>query len=73
MGSHPHVIQGIEKYKNKYIAYSLGNFCFGGNKNPSDTDSYIYQQTFTFSDNKLTSIKEPNIIPTSITSSKLQK
>ncbi|MCG3621916.1 CapA family protein [Clostridioides difficile] len=69
MGSHPHVIQGIEKYKNKYIAYSLGNFCFGGNKNPSDTDSYIYQQTFTFSDNKLTSIKEPNIIPTSITSS----
>lgn len=26
MGSHPHVIQGIEKYKNKYIAYSLGNF-----------------------------------------------
>ncbi len=24
MGSHPHVIQGIEKYKNKYIAYSLG-------------------------------------------------
>ncbi|MGO0882972.1 CapA family protein [Clostridioides difficile] len=69
IGSHPHVVQGIEKYKEKYIAYSLGNFCFGGNKNPSDTDSYIYQQTFTFSDNKLSSIKEPNIIPTAITSS----
>lgn len=69
IGSHPHVVQGIEKYKDKYIAYSLGNFCFGGNKNPSDTDSYIYQQTFTFSDNKLSSIKEPNIIPTAITSS----
>jgi poly-gamma-glutamate synthesis protein (capsule biosynthesis protein) len=25
---HPHVIQEIEKYKNGYIAYSLGNFIF---------------------------------------------
>jgi len=29
---HPHVVQGIEVYKNRYICYSLGNFCFGGNK-----------------------------------------
>jgi poly-gamma-glutamate synthesis protein (capsule biosynthesis protein) len=28
IGHHPHVIQEIEKYKNKYIAYSLGNFVF---------------------------------------------
>ena len=37
VGHHPHVLQGIEKYKGKYIAYSLGNFAFGGNtvdKNP---------------------------------------
>lgn len=34
IGHHPHVLQGIEKYKGKYIAYSLGNFCFGGNSNP---------------------------------------
>lgn len=27
-GHHPHVIQGIEFYKNKPIAYSLGNFIF---------------------------------------------
>ena len=40
IGSHPHVIQGIEKYKDKYIAYSLGNFCFGGNKNPADKDQF---------------------------------
>jgi len=26
---HPHVLQGIELYKGKPIAYSLGNFCFG--------------------------------------------
>ena len=28
VGSHPHIIEKIEKYKNKYIAYSLGNFVF---------------------------------------------
>jgi len=28
IGHHPHVIQGIEKYKGKYILYSLGNFLF---------------------------------------------
>ncbi|HHU50516.1 MAG TPA: CapA family protein [Firmicutes bacterium] len=27
-GHHPHVIQGIEIYKNRVIAYSLGNFIF---------------------------------------------
>src|SRR3989338_9954757 len=29
IGHHPHVIQGIEKYKNGLIFYSLGNFIFG--------------------------------------------
>ncbi len=29
IGHHPHVIQGIEIYKNKMIAYSLGNYIFG--------------------------------------------
>ncbi len=28
IGHHPHVVQEIEKYKNKYIFYSLGNFIF---------------------------------------------
>lgn len=28
VGSHPHVLQGIEQYKGKWIAYSLGNFIF---------------------------------------------
>lgn len=28
VGSHPHVIQPLEKYKSGYIAYSLGNFVF---------------------------------------------
>ncbi|GMG97529.1 CapA family protein [Tepidimicrobium xylanilyticum] len=29
MGHHPHVLQGIEIYKDKPIFYSLGNFVFG--------------------------------------------
>lgn len=28
IGSHPHVLQGFEAYKGKWIAYSLGNFIF---------------------------------------------
>jgi poly-gamma-glutamate synthesis protein (capsule biosynthesis protein) len=28
IGSHPHVVQGIEEYKGKYVFYSLGNFIF---------------------------------------------
>ncbi len=47
LGHHPHVLQGVEKYKGRYIVYSLGNFCFGGNRNPSDKDTMIFQQTFT--------------------------
>lgn len=46
LGSHPHVLQGIEYYKQRYICYSLGNFCFGGNTNPMDYCTVIYQQTF---------------------------
>lgn len=28
IGSHPHVLQGFESYKGKWIAYSLGNFVY---------------------------------------------
>jgi poly-gamma-glutamate synthesis protein (capsule biosynthesis protein) len=31
VGHHPHVLQGIELYRGATIAYSLGNFLFGGN------------------------------------------
>ncbi len=29
IGHHPHVLQGVERYKNGVILYSLGNFAFG--------------------------------------------
>jgi poly-gamma-glutamate synthesis protein (capsule biosynthesis protein) len=31
VGHHPHVVQDIERYKNKWIVYSLGNFIFDQN------------------------------------------
>ncbi|MBR1740983.1 MAG: CapA family protein [Lachnospiraceae bacterium] len=68
LGHHPHIIQGIEKYKGKYIAYSLGNFCFGGNTNPRDKDTMIYQQTFYFKGKKLKKKTEVKLIPCSLSS-----
>lgn len=67
IGHHPHVLQGIETYKEKHIIYSLGNFCFGGNRNPKDKDSMIVQETFILENNELvgTNIE---IIPCSISS-----
>lgn len=36
IGHHPHIVQPIEKYKNGWIAYSLGNFVF---------DQYFSEET----------------------------
>jgi poly-gamma-glutamate synthesis protein (capsule biosynthesis protein) len=40
VGHHPHVLQGAEVYKGRPIAYSLGNFIFGGNSR-SDYDTAV--------------------------------
>lgn len=34
LGHHPHVLQGIERYRNGIIAYSLGNFVFDTSIHP---------------------------------------
>ena len=67
IGHGPHVIQGIEKYNNKYIIYSLANFVFGGNKNPKDKDTFVFQQTFDFENKKIVS-DSINIVPTRVSS-----
>lgn len=36
LGHHPHVLQGIERYRNGLIFYSLGNFAFGSLSGKSD-------------------------------------
>jgi len=45
IGAHPHRLQGIEVYRGAPIFYSLGNFIFGGNKDPEDKLSAIARLT----------------------------
>lgn len=68
LGSHPHVLQTMEVYKGKMIAYSQGNFCFGVNRNPKDKETMIYQQTFTFVDGVLQSGVNVHVIPYTLSS-----
>ncbi len=67
-GHHPHVLQGIEEYRGKYIVYSLGNFCFGGNSAPDDMDTMIFQQTFTIQSGEVLTDENITLIPCSISS-----
>lgn len=67
IGSHPHVIQSVENYKGKFIAYSMGNFCFGGNSNPPDKRTFILQAKANFENDKLKNFQY-KIIPAMISS-----
>jgi poly-gamma-glutamate synthesis protein (capsule biosynthesis protein) len=68
LGHHPHVLQGIENYRGKWIVYSLANFCFGANRNPVDKDTILFQQTFSFDDSNELVETKAQIIPCSISS-----
>ena len=68
IGHHPHVLQGIEEYKGRYIIYSLANFCFGANRNPADKDTMIFQQTFTFENGQKVEDQNARIIPCMVSS-----
>ncbi|MCH5343941.1 MAG: CapA family protein [Acetatifactor sp.] len=68
IGHHPHVLQGIEEYRGKFIVYSLANFCFGANRNPPDKDTMIFQQTFTFVDGMKQEDANIQVIPCSVSS-----
>ena len=68
VGHHPHVLQEIEKYKGKYIAYSLGNFVYGGIYQPYDSDTVILQLKLDIKDKKIVNEKV-SAIPAIMTSS----
>jgi len=68
LGHHPHVIQGMERYRGKRIVYSLGNFVFGGDSEPADMDAIIYRATFELRDGRVMERSE-RVIPVSISSS----
>ncbi|MGZ9582983.1 CapA family protein [Paenibacillus marinisediminis] len=43
VGGHPHVVQGIESYKGKWIAYSMGNFIFTKSTEPKTWETMVLQ------------------------------
>ena len=47
IGHHSHVLQGIENYNGKVIAYSLGNFLFGGNARCANDETAVLKVHFT--------------------------
>ena len=55
VGTHPHVLQGIEIYKNRPIFYSIGNFSFGGNNRPKPPSipTAVMQVSVEFDENGL--------------------
>ena len=71
-GSHPHVLQKVEKYQDGYIFYSLGNFSFGGSTFPQDYDSAILQMEVIRDEDGVVSLGELTMIPVSISSMKNQ-
>ena len=70
IGGHPHRLQPIEKYNGKWIAYSISNFCFGGNLGLSDPDTLILQCNFVMDSETGNCVDyRLNVIPFSQTSS----
>ena len=67
-GHHPHVLQPIEEYNGGLILYSVGNFCFGGNINPRDKDSAIFQLEIIRDTEGKVSRGDLTIIPVTISS-----
>lgn len=54
VGTHPHVVQGIERYRDGLILYSLGNFVFGGNLRLKEFEGLIARVELRFEGRELT-------------------
>lgn len=42
IGGHPHVMQGIENYKGKWVVYSTGNFIFTKSNDPKTWETAVF-------------------------------
>lgn len=67
-GTHPHVLQPIETYKDGIIYYSMGNFSFGGNAAPKDMDTALIQQEVIRQENGTYALGAHTIVPCSMSS-----
>ena len=66
--SHPHVLQPMERRGGSVILYSMGNFCFGGNRNPSDKDTAVVQVTVRVGDDGTVEVADVTAVPCSVSS-----
>ena len=62
VGGHPHVLQPREVYNDVEIVYSIGNFCYGGHRQPENR-TVIYQMTLTVGRDLSLQASNSNIIP----------
>lgn len=67
LGHHSHRVNPIERYRDRYIVYSLANCSFSGNSRPEDMDTFLFQQKFTISSEGVTP-GAFRVIPASISS-----
>lgn len=67
VGHHPHVVQGIELYKGRPIAYSLGNFAFGGNSLARRPETFLWRLRFGTSGGRV-AFQSATLVPCLITS-----
>jgi len=71
VGHHPHILQGIEMYKEKYIVYSLGNFAFGGDSLAARKETIVLHASFAMTKG-LPALAEISITPCYTTSSTMK-
>lgn len=76
VGSHPHVLQSVEKYKGKWIAYSMGNFLFTTNASSTETwNAAVLKTTCKYSvcEIQMVPIHNDGLIPRPMAADKAQE
>lgn len=68
VGHHSHVMQGIELYNGRYIAYSLGNFAFGGNGRANSPETLILRAQIGVDRNGISTVTGISVVPCLTTS-----
>ena len=63
VGTHPHIVQGVEAYKHGLILYSLGNFSFGGNLELTVFDGLMAQLQLDFTGDKKLDLTTLKLLP----------
>lgn len=66
--SHPHVLQPMERWGDSVILYSMGNFCFGGNRNPSDKDTAVVQVSVEVGEDGMAEVTDVTAVPCCVSS-----